>query len=375
MELSIYFLLFGVLSCYVYGEQSSQNFTSIFSFGDSYTDTGNFPTLAAAAGWPISFTSIYPPYGETFFHQPAGRWSDGRLIIDFIAEEYGLPYIPPYKAYTGSFNQGANFAVGGATAINVEFFEKNGYVKFNMIRDSLDYQLAWFEELKATLCASTEECKEFFSTSLFTFGEFGANDYSFMLEAGVSVNEVRTYVPQVVQLISAAVEQVISAGAVTLAVAGQLPTGCIPIILTLFQSSNSDDYEANTGCLTAYNNLAMYHNVLLRQELMRLRSKYPHVKLSYTNYYDPIINIVKSPCLPGKYCFIDKPLQVCCGKDGPYNYNLTELCGMPGVDACQTPSTYLHWDGVHLTEAAYHYISDTWLHGPFADPPIKAPRN
>lgn len=78
-------------------------------------------------------------------------------------------------------------------------------------------------------------------------------------------------------------------------VAGQLPTGCVPIILTLFQSSNTGDYEANTGCLKKYNDLAFYHNLLLRQELMQLRGKYPHVKLSYTNYYDPIINIVKSP--------------------------------------------------------------------------------
>jgi phospholipase/lecithinase/hemolysin len=84
MELSRFFILFGVLSCFVHAEQTTQSFTSIISFGDSYTDTGNYPTLAAAAGWPSNFASIFPPYGETFFGHPAGRWSDGRLIIDFI---------------------------------------------------------------------------------------------------------------------------------------------------------------------------------------------------------------------------------------------------------------------------------------------------
>lgn len=39
----------------------------------------------------------------------------------------------------------------------------------------------------------------------------------------------------------------------------------------------------------------LYYNLLLCQELLQLRSKHPHVKLSYTNYYDPIIKIVKSP--------------------------------------------------------------------------------
>jgi hypothetical protein len=51
------------------------------------------------------------------------------------------------------------------------------------------------------------ECKQYFSTALVTFGEFGANDYSFILQAGVGVQEVQNkYVPQVIQLISAAVE-------------------------------------------------------------------------------------------------------------------------------------------------------------------------
>jgi hypothetical protein len=50
-------------------------FPAIFNFGDSNSDTGG---LAAA------FTQPTPPYGETFFHMPAGRDSDGRLIIDFM---------------------------------------------------------------------------------------------------------------------------------------------------------------------------------------------------------------------------------------------------------------------------------------------------
>ena len=51
------------------------DFPSIFNFGASVADTGG---LAAAFGGPP------PPYGETYFHRPTGRFSDGRLIIDFI---------------------------------------------------------------------------------------------------------------------------------------------------------------------------------------------------------------------------------------------------------------------------------------------------
>jgi hypothetical protein len=54
-------------------------FPAIFNFGDSNSDTGGF---AAALKTPK------PPSGETFFHMPAGRFSDGRLIIDFMGMLY-----------------------------------------------------------------------------------------------------------------------------------------------------------------------------------------------------------------------------------------------------------------------------------------------
>ncbi|KAJ3694234.1 hypothetical protein LUZ60_009714 [Juncus effusus] len=188
----IFFLLF--LPFFCNANPTSQNITSIFAFGDSYTDTGNFVIMLGGAGPGIAIAN--PPYGMTYFGHPTGRCSDGRLIVDFMAEEYGLPLLIPYQAHSGSFIQGSNFAVAGATAINVEFFEKNNFVNFPLLRNSLDYQLTWFEDVKSTLCNSTEECKNFFSTSLFMIGEFGANDYSFILQAGRSVEEVKnTYVP------------------------------------------------------------------------------------------------------------------------------------------------------------------------------------
>lgn len=53
------------------------NYTAIYNFGDSNSDTGGI----AAAFYPPA-----APSGNTYFHRPAGRASDGRLIIDFIGK-------------------------------------------------------------------------------------------------------------------------------------------------------------------------------------------------------------------------------------------------------------------------------------------------
>lgn len=55
--------------------RSSCNFPAIFNFGDSNSDTG---------GISAAFGQAPPPNGLTYFHTPSGRYSDGRLIIDFI---------------------------------------------------------------------------------------------------------------------------------------------------------------------------------------------------------------------------------------------------------------------------------------------------
>jgi hypothetical protein len=51
------------------------HFPAIFNFGDSNSDTGGLSSLFGAAP---------PPNGRTFFGMPAGRYCDGRLVIDFI---------------------------------------------------------------------------------------------------------------------------------------------------------------------------------------------------------------------------------------------------------------------------------------------------
>lgn len=56
---------------------TSCDYPAIYNFGDSNSDTGG---IAAA------FFPMVSPCGDTYFHRPVGRASDGRLIIDFIGK-------------------------------------------------------------------------------------------------------------------------------------------------------------------------------------------------------------------------------------------------------------------------------------------------
>ncbi|KAJ4752362.1 GDSL esterase/lipase [Rhynchospora pubera] len=348
----------------------SYKYNSIFSFGDSYTDTGNLNVYVLSKNLSISVNTEKWPYGQTFFHHPADRFSDGRLILDFLAEEFCLPFVEAYLAKKGCFRQGANFAVAGATALDPTVLKQISLAKpaiVTALNTSLNFQLKWFKELKPSLCHETKECRKYFDRSFFVVGEIGLNDYNNMFVNGLNVTQVHHYVPKVVDTIGNAIKGLIYEGARTLLVPGNVPMGCLPTLL----SSESDEqsfYDNRTGCIRRFNMLSRYHNSLLLRAIKQLRVKYPHAKIIYADYYKPLINFVK---FPQRYGFTSTPLRVCCGKGGKYNWNSSELCGMPNVSACHDPSRYIFWDGVHLTEAAYHIIFNSWLKGPYAQPPIQ----
>ncbi|GMP61243.1 hypothetical protein CsSME_00023780 [Camellia sinensis var. sinensis] len=75
-------------------------FEAIFNFGDSNFDTGGF--------W-AAFPPQSGPYRMTYFKKPDDQATDGRLMIDFLAQALGLPFLSPYLQSIGSdYRHGAN---------------------------------------------------------------------------------------------------------------------------------------------------------------------------------------------------------------------------------------------------------------------------
>ncbi|CAA6674616.1 unnamed protein product [Spirodela intermedia] len=268
--------------------------TSIYSLGDSTADTGNLLYLARQ-GERTPSTSL--PYGETLQKS------------FFLKRGISLP-VPSY---------------------------------------SLGLQLQWFNAHINHICLSKEDCSNKFRKALFLVGEIGGNDYGNAFQAGKSMEEVKTYVPQVVGTIIATAKALINVGARRLVVPGNFPIGCMPIYLTLFKGRGLVPDER--GCLKSLNSFAEYHNEYLQKAIRDLKKTHPDITISYGDYYNPYLTLIDKA---HDYGFEKNSLlKACCGSGGDYNFDLKNKCGNPGVQVCADPSRFISWDGIHLTQEAY----------------------
>ncbi|OMP05782.1 Lipase, GDSL [Corchorus olitorius] len=342
---------------------SQRPFKKIYAFGDSFTDTGNTESLTG----PNGFVHVSnPPYGTTFFHHPTNRYSDGRLVIDFVAQSLSLPFLPPYRKSQGKDTAyGVNFAVAGSTAINHAFFVKNN-LSLDITPESLQTQMIWFNKyLESQGCqvpeSSGPECKQALDDALFWVGEIGVNDYAYTLGSTISDDTIRKLA---IYSFTEFLQALLQKGAKYVVVQALPTTGCLPLAMTLAPADDRDDL----GCVKSVNNQTYAHNLVLQAKLSDLRMQFPDAVIVYADYWNAYRAVMKNP---EKYGFKES-FKACCGAGDPYNFGVFETCGSPSIIACSNPSEYINWDGVHLTEAMYKVLADMFLNGNLTNPPFKS---
>ncbi|KAK9705513.1 hypothetical protein RND81_07G062800 [Saponaria officinalis] len=326
---------------------------AIYQFGDSLADTGN---LIRAD--PSNDCAIWP-YGELLSDKPNGRCSDGLLMIDFFAKFWNIPTIDVYLNNEGNFTHGVNFAVAGATALNTFILEHkyNIHAQTNL---SLSVQLDWFKSHLHSYYVDKSDVRVKLSEGLFFMGEIGGNDYNFAFFQGNSLSDVYRMVPDVIQAIKSAVEEIIDLGATQIVVPGNFPIGCVPIYLSLFKTNDSNMYD-ELKCLKEYNKHAQFHNYQLQKTIVKLQKGHPNVSIVYMDYFGASIEIVQHANLFG---FDENAIQVaCCGAtDNEYKVQMGVYCGTKGAIVCKNPQEHISWDGVHLTQHAYHVLAKQLMH-------------
>ncbi|XP_059631812.1 esterase-like [Cornus florida] len=344
----------------------SCDFPAIFNFGDSNSDTG---------GLPAAFNWTNPPYGETSFHMPAGRYSDGRLIIDFIATSLGLPFLSAYLNSLGTnFTNGANFATGASTTAPPHSVIPVGrYSPFYL--DAQYWQFAQFiyrsQIIKKTgaIYKNLMPEEEYFQKALYTF-DIGQNDLDHGFSSNMSMEEVNASVPEIVNRFSTNIKNIYKLGARSFWIHNTGPIGCLPYILATFPAAQID----SAGCARPYNEVAQYFNYRLKMAIVQLRKDLPLAAITYVDVYSVKYSLYTEP---QKYGF--EHLHVaCCGYGGKYNFSSVGNCGdtvsVNGskifIGSCERPSARVNWDGFHYTEAANKFVFDRISPGEFSDPPI-----
>ncbi|XP_042024802.1 GDSL esterase/lipase 5-like isoform X2 [Salvia splendens] len=316
----------------------------LFIFGDSLFDAGNnnyinTSTLDQANFWP---------YGISYFRHPTGRFSDGRLIPDVIAEHAELPLVPPYlqqrnyQEYLHNYN-GVNFASAGAGALSETF---QGLV-INL-KTQLNYYKREIAELSKKI--GKAEAARISSTAVYMFS-IGSNDYMspFLLNSTIlSSYPHSTYVDMVLGNLSTVVKAIHKKGGRKFIFLNLGELGCFPGLRIL-------NPETDGGCLEEVSELSKLHNNKLKTFLVKMEQQLYGFKYFL---YDFKTSLAEKTTQPLKYGF-EEGRMACCGTG---RLNAVFSCGgkrlVKEFQVCENPNKYVFWDSYHLTERVYKQMAD-----------------
>ncbi|KAK8706564.1 hypothetical protein V6N13_050125 [Hibiscus sabdariffa] len=325
-------MFLNLVNCH--GDLLPENHVALFVFGDSLLDPGNNNYITTI----FDFKANFWPYGETFFGYPTGRFSDGRLIPDFIAEFAGLPLVPSYlNPGSSKYTNGVNFASGGAGAL-VETHQ-------GLVID-MGTQIKYFKKVEKSLRKQlgVAETKKLLSEAVYLIG-IGGNDY---LTKPSSVSD-KEFVSMVIGNLTLALKEIYREGGRKFGFPNMMPLGCLPFMKA----------QSGGSCIDEINALANLHNSELTKTLNKLMNQLDGFKYGYYNFFGSISERLTNP---SKYGF--KEATACCGSGEDRGvYSCGGKRGLPEFVLCDNPDEYLFFDAYHYTEKAYEQLAGLMWNG------------
>lgn len=322
---------------------------AMYAFGDSTTDTGN-AVLTGSPGFQIADRA---PYGNTF-GRPTGRFSDGKLIVDYLCDDLGVNLLPPHLQENGGGSQ--NFAVAGATALEPNELQQYGGVS-SPSSYSLGTEMGWFHN--AVTSPLTEK-------SVIYFGEIGGNDVNYAFASGKPPAEAAKLIPHVMDKVNSSLESIVAAGAQRIVVQGNFPMGCLPTYLKRMSGEGLDQH----GCVQSISAVSDQHNSRLLEVLKDVQARHSGVELVYLDTTAAYLHVLDHASEYGfsnvaDACLNSSPLLL---QKQDANKTASNRAINAAGGTCSDPRTYISWDGIHLTGAMYHTLMDLFVHNGFSSP-------
>ena len=324
---------FSVISLAVSTPVMALSFTKAYVFGDSLSDPGNIFNVTQAAqpftqllGQDIPITPPVPPYDSD------GRFADGLVWVDFLAQELELDLIPSTELTPSPITlipePGINFDFGGATAINSVNFAyggaQTGLFGAGAVGNLIPGVLTQVNSFIADLTQANQPAD---GNALYIISA-GGNDYQIVPDADPE---------QSVENIAQAVESLYSLGARNFLVPNLADLGKTPRSLLPNPPIAADVLTDRVN----------QHNELLENSLgeLSLLTDIEIVDLDANALFE---SILANPgdfgftSLPPDSCLLGEPLTV----------------GFADITPCDNPEEQVFWDLIHPTTATHKVLAD-----------------
>ncbi|XVF81789.1 hypothetical protein PTKIN_Ptkin15bG0184600 [Pterospermum kingtungense] len=312
-------------------------FPAVYVFGDSYIDAGNNNFL------PTKSRANYLPYGIDFGGVPTGRTSNGKIVVDFIAEAAGLPFPPPMLGMSEAQRKktltGVNYGSGGSGILRAPDLAQNLFGHVMSLGEQVDlFRNTTVVELKHQL-DNIESFALHLSKSLF-FVHMASNDMGLYVDLG------RKFDPKnLSQEFSKQLEALYHLGARKFLVNNVSPLGCVPF---------NRIRMPNRACSEVVNKRISDYNQLLPERLASLESALPGSKFLLGDLYQLFKDVYASPIAYGFTNIKDS----CCID---VSRNGTGPSCAPHLEPCVDRAAHVYFDPNHLTEAMHALWARTSL--------------
>ncbi|OVA01067.1 Lipase [Macleaya cordata] len=319
---------------------------AMFVFGDSLVDNGNNNYLSSIA------KANYMPYGVDFNGWPTGRFSNGRTIVDILAEKLGIPYVPSYadpSTRGARILGGVNYASAAAGILD-ETGQHYGE-RYSLSQQVLNFE-STLDQLRSQMGAG-RNLTQYLARSIAVL-VFGSNDYINNYLMPSLYPSSYNYSPQDFAnlLLNHYARQILalySVGLRKFLLAGIGPLGCIP---------NQRATGPPGRCVNNVNEILGTYNVGLRSLVDQLNSNHPGSIFVYANTYGAFGDILNNPAIYG-FSVIDRG---CCGLRSQ-----EEITCLPLSVPCVNRNQYVFWDAFHPTQAVNAILAQRVWVGPPSD--------
>ncbi|OMO66819.1 Lipase, GDSL [Corchorus capsularis] len=220
----------------------SKNKISLLVFGDSYVDTGN---------WRKNDGSSWKePYGSTYPGKPSGRFSDGRVLTDYIASHLGIGSPIPYQSWKSVkrsyLRNGMNFGYGGTGVFDTLDKEPNMTTQIDFFQRLVEEKVFTEQQLNSSIALVS----------------LAGNDYAaFLARNGRDIQKLTAFMKTIINQLAINLKRIRGLGVKRIAVTAIEPMGCLP------QETAISSYR---NCNEVWNSFSKSHNQVLEQTLQKL---------------------------------------------------------------------------------------------------------